>query len=328
MSKMKLLILVLSIACLSQACATRKLVPMSSRADGFEKAKVRGSLPETKAPKLYTKHEEINIVPIEKPNETGSLFRLDDGRNYLFSSDEPMTVGRQLVIHTVSARKMPAKDPKKPADDKEANDELLKAFPELEPSEADRPLLDRFTMKVTHRLENGDAVALLTRQSTTEADANTIAIQARIPYQRYISKERLTTDDLVDVEWLEHTNKEMIERRSSGWEDEYTVRLSGFEEAKSRSALALEDKRKALIDIRDQLKTRYKSLNQEREQMSKQRDDLLAKSQKEAAELEETKKKMAEQESELEKYKKAEEEAKAKEDEEKSKETPENASAK
>lgn len=239
-----------------------------------------GKLPKRSSHDLYYKEKTVSIVPVEKPNTTGSLFNLEDERNYLFAARGPLTVGRFIDIKVGSVRVANAADgnkKKEKAEDSDSSVEsaLLKALPNLEPKAEDAVLIKRFKMKIAHRYANGDVLAVAQRTSEGDDDRSEISLQARIPYQNLISGKMLTTNDLTDVNMVENSDGEVIERRSSSWEDDYTMRMSGFSEAKSKVASRLDDQRQQLSKIRDQLRNRLISAGKERKQMANERNKLM-----------------------------------------------------
>lgn len=269
-------------------CAPR-VNPISLRnPDLFEKESdhlagaSRGATPEA-APDMYVKQRRPVIKDQDRPNETGSLFNPDDERNYLFTASGPQNVGRFLTIHVVANRGAaksvadvkPTEAPKAAGESDQTEQELLNALPDLAPKTPNDPSLQKtFKMQIAHRYANGDVMARLSRRSLGEDDAAEITAEARIPYERLASGDPLTTEDLLDVNYVESGEGELIERSSSGWEDEYSLRLSGFKEAKSRMAAELVDQKKQLDEAKEKLETRIKTFGDERRSVAKQRDDL------------------------------------------------------
>jgi hypothetical protein len=263
---------------------------------------------EVAPPELFVKQKRIAVAEADRPNETGSLFNPDNERNYLFTPTGPLNVGRFVKIQVVANRqgerkkdgtaKGKDKDKDKEKDkagkgakagagkgdgdgkgDGKGGDELeaelLKALPDLEPAEkGEIPLLKDFKMQIVHRYENGDVLAMLDRKSQYEDHTNEVTVQARIPYDRLASGDDLTTEDLLDVHMLQSHAGELADRHSSGWEDEYSLRLSGFSEAKSKVAMELEDQRKKLKEADEKAETKIKAFGEERRQFAKQRDEL------------------------------------------------------
>ena len=100
---------ILLLALSGVGCQTGKMVPASSRLpEGFEKP--RGALVpvETRAagsngvPQIFTKSTKIEVKPVERHGGDGSLFRLDDGRNGLFTTEEPTVPGSYLTVEVAS----------------------------------------------------------------------------------------------------------------------------------------------------------------------------------------------------------------------------------
>lgn len=315
---------------------TPKLESISARDPGmFEKVETgplegrsRPVEPERGVPELYVKHREIVATPAKRNAGTGSLYSADDDRNMLFVATTPK-IGAVLNIEVTSNRaeapaKQQSKQPKSPSDNKATasepgnkeksdgfEEELIKAMPDLAPADKNPALLRQFNVEVTGISDNGDMNVVYKRRSLLDDQAAEIRFRARIPYSRLVESQlegrALNTNDLATVSWVESHDGAVAERISANWEDEYTMRLSGFDEAKSRSALALEEKRKQLLDVRNRLDTRIQTFAEERRQFAKQREDLLAKEQENKQELTKLQETVDEQKSELERLKPAEE---------------------
>ena len=277
-----------------------KLTKVSGRnPDLFEKEtdhltgnnRAMGGDPEGAAPpSLYVKEKNVVIKANDRTNDSGSLFNPDDERNYLFTPKGPLNIGRFLTINVLANRQ----DDKKLAGDKEKakakakeakgkgqdelEDELLKALPDLAPAEKGKPtLIKSFKMQIAHRFDNGDVLAVLKRESQYGDKVKDIEVRARIPYDRLSSGEDLSTDDLLDVRFAENHSGERTDRRSSGWEDEYSLRLSGFDEVKSRQAQDIADQKQKLQEVQEKLTSRIKALGDERRQLAKQREEIAKK---------------------------------------------------
>lgn len=290
--------------------------------DLFEKESDRfmghGQPPPSTAPELFVRKQAIAIKKVERPNETGSLFNPDDERNYLFTSTGPFNIGRFLTIKLMSNRddgaggkigKTGGKGGGTGAgaasgsgsEGDALEQELLKALPELTPAnKGDPSLVKAFKMKIVHRYDNGDVLAMTERTSGFGDQVHDTMVQARIPYDRLAAGDQLTTDDLLDVKFNESRDGEIADRASSGWEDEYSLRLSGFDEAKSRDALELEDKKHQLADAKDKLQTQIKTFGAERASVAKQRADLLKKQQDQEEKQKSDEEKLKEQQGKIE----------------------------
>ena len=265
------------------------------------------------SPDLFVKEKKIVIKDVKEENDSGSLFNVEDERNYLFASTGPQTVGRYLDINVVSNRTDGAKaggkpgavktpeeqkkeDLAKPQD--EIQKELLGSLPDLNPAGTpeDPTLLKSFKMRIAHRYPNGDVLAVMSRRSTSEDQVKDMNIETRIPFNRLASGEPLTTRDLIDVKYHENNDGQIMDRASTGWEDEYSLRLSGFDEAKSKGAIDLADKRKKLEEASKKLETKMKSFGEERNQLSKQKEELTAKAETQQEQVKTLEDKVKEQE--------------------------------
>jgi hypothetical protein len=262
---------------------------------------------------LFVKEKKTVIKDVKEENDSGSLFNVEDERNYLFASTGPQSVGRYLEINVVSNRLDAAKAAAKPDAVKtpeeqkkedlaksqdEIQKELLGSLPDLNPTGAadDPALLKSFKMRIAHRYPNGDVLAMLSRRSTSDDQVKDVNIETRIPFNRLASGEPLTTRDLIDVKYHENSDGEITDRMSTGWEDEYSLRLSGFDEAKSKGAIDIADKRKKLEEATKKLETRMKSFGEERNQLSKQKEELTAKSEAQQEQVKVLEEKVKEQE--------------------------------
>lgn len=255
----------------------------------------------TSGPDLFVRDRRPVIRESNRPNETGSLYNPDDERNYLFSPTGPQNVGRFLSVKVVSGRSAP-KAGDEPADSKpedgkdQEESELLKALPHLEPEkEGDIVLQKSFKMRIVHRFDNGDVLARLDRQSQSSEGERVVLAEARIPYDRIAAGDGLTTDDLQDVKFVQSGADDLIERTSSGWEDEYSLRLSGFDEAKSKLAMSLEDQKKQIEEVKTKLEDKIKALGDQRRQLVKEREEMMKRSAEAQDNVKEAEKTIAEQ---------------------------------
>ena len=294
---MKLIVLVWMLGLLG--CRTG-MIPVTQRPLGLKdqptgEMVVRGrkiSKP-AKPPEIFVKQDRLVINPVAKQNTSGSLYDLEDPRNILFVEKPRGALATYLEIEVVSNR-LPRPDDKK--NDAAENDEetpeeegdetqmakkkdsleetLLKSLPDLDGGKSNPVILRRLSMRVESRLGNGDVLALLSRNSSNGMESNSINIRARIPFSALNSRRPLTTNDLKDVEWYQSEDGDYTERKSLAWEDEYTLRLSGFSEAKSKASLALGEKRKQMQGIRDQIETRLKNLTKQRLEIGRERQRL------------------------------------------------------
>jgi hypothetical protein len=248
------------------------------------------------APKdLFVRRKELRIRSTDPVNETGSLTDLKDPRAYLFGFDRPLEVGQFIDVKITSNRAEgqasadaqssgagpaapqadasgDAKTTVKPAEESA----LLKALPSLEPAGKNKPvLLKNIKMQILERFDNGDALVMYRRRSLRDGQGAELAVTARLSAEALARSDQIGTIDLADIDWRESINGEIVERKSANWEDEYSLRLSGFDELKSKDALGLEEKREMLKSARDKLENEMKGFSQERAKLAKERATLL-----------------------------------------------------
>lgn len=258
------------------------------------------------SPEIYVKRENLAVVPKETQNFTGSLLSLKRAENSLFMEPPRGAVGETLdVLVKVNRSEGAATPPAAPAAPtppapagaagKGPQDELIAALPKLEPEDKTPKVPSVIKMRVLRKLENGDVIVEATRASTNEWDANSIRAVSRIPRLRLASNQPLTTLDLVDVDWYEQQGANTIARESSGWEDEYSLRWAGFEEARSKTAMELENKRKDLQKVKDRLQDRIVNMSKERGQIAAERERVRKLREEAEQKLNELNKKVADQ---------------------------------
>jgi len=109
MKASRLLFVILAIAVTVSACQSR-VVPISSRGDLADKAGTgplfihrNGEQPK-KAPEIFMRRTDLKITDSSGGNETGSLFNLEDERNYLFAHRGPVVEGNHVTIEVASNR--------------------------------------------------------------------------------------------------------------------------------------------------------------------------------------------------------------------------------
>lgn len=239
------------------------------------------------SPEVYIKRQNTEIVPQETKNYTGSLFALNNPDNLLFVDPPRGAVGDFLDIAVQVNRKdkpaspnpqaqtaAPTPDGKTADKSKAIQDELISALPKLEPDTADPKVPSSIKMRVVRKLENGDVIVEASRASQNEWEANAIRAQARIPREKVRGTGEISTADLEDVNWYQSDNGTITERESSGWEDEYSMRWAGFNEAKSKIALDLENKRKELEKVKDRLKERIVNVGKERNKVAQEKEKV------------------------------------------------------
>lgn len=237
-----------------------------------------------KGQEIYLKKDTIDIVPAESKNYTGSLLAEKSPNTYLFTTAPRGDVGDFLDVYVMVNRKekapapaAPGADPQSAADkSKQIQDELIAALPSLEPGIAENKMPSSIKMKVMKKLPNGDIMVEAARASQNEWEANSLRAVGRIPFSKVQGEGEITTMDIADVHWTESLNGQLTERESLTWEDEYSMRWAGFDEARSKVAIDLENKRKDLEKVKDRLKDRIVNVGRERNKLSAEKNKVDA----------------------------------------------------
>lgn len=272
---------------------------------------------------LFVRQKDVKIRRKAPSNSTGSLTDLNDPRAYLFGFERPVEVGMFVDVKIASNRsdgqaagaESAATD--KPADPNAAKpgaagqeskdvaaEALLKALPSLDPAPQNKPiLLKSIKMQVLERFENGDVLVMHRRRSIREGQGADVTVTSRLPAEALARLDNVSTLDLADVDWRESFGGEVAERKSANWEDEYSLRLSGFDETKSKDALGIDEKREQLKSARDKLETEMKGFVGERSRMSTERSKLLEEKAKDDAKITELEKRNSELEKKIEEMK-------------------------
>lgn len=267
-----------------------------------------------KGTEVYLKRETIEVVPTETKNYTGSLLQEKSPNTFLFANPVRGDLGDFLDVYVMVNRRERApgaatevlasatpEDAKVKA--KQIQDELISALPSLEPGVADAKMPSAIKMKVVKKLQNGDLIVEAARASQNEWEANSQRATARIPYSKVQGEGEITTMDLADVNWTESVNGQVTERESHTWEDEYSMRWAGFDEARSKVAIDLEGKRKDLEKVKDRLKDKIVNVGQERNKLAAEKTKVDGLRREAEVKLNELSSKSIEQESQIEQQK-------------------------
>ncbi len=221
----------------------------------------------------------------QDPDATGSLFSLEDSRSNLIVQN-PLRVGMVLDVKVIVARSAAgdgnAKGKSSKGSGKQAGasggaDGLTEAVPKLEPVVSGTAPLNSFKMRLDSILPNGDGLVSVRRDSSRTGEFREMYARARVPAERMIPGAGLTTEDLFDVVLSDFDGTLSTERRSTGWEDEYSLRLSGFEELRSKEAVAVEEARRQVQSEKDKIAEESRKITEERARSAKQRDELQQK---------------------------------------------------
>lgn len=248
---------------------------------------------------VLARRRAVVIEPSDAKNTTGSLTNSFDPRNNLFLSQEPINVGDWLDVKVVFNRKQQegtneqgeeTKEEGTGSENSDQNSEIsdiLAMLPNLDPADPSLAVLTSVKMRVTRVYPSGDVQVSLRRSSKDEGSSYDFITTAKISYKSLSSGKELTTQDLSEVTWFENDEGYVSEKYSSIWEDEYSLRLSGFKETKSKYAMELDKKEKDLKQARKSLESRLKSFAEEKRQFRK-KQEKLAELQKEEAKAKES----------------------------------------
>ena len=262
------------------------LIPVSKRnlgvvPSGKKMDRKRAVSVPAKAPDIFIRQKKTVIKPKKAALVGGSLYAISDERNILIGDKPRGMLGSYLDLKVDSSRldnkenEAPEAAPAAPdSSDDDLEKTLLAALPDLNSGEDNPVLLKNLKMRVGGHLDNGDALVSFVRSSTNGAESKAINVLARIPFKALNDKRALTTKDLYDVEWIESSEGEYFERKSTIWEDEYTLRLSGFTEAKSKAAVALQEKKKQLKKVNKQMSAQLQNMASQRVKIAQERGRL------------------------------------------------------
>ncbi len=305
----------------------RGIIPISTRGPtgavkpGSMYVHKRSDVP-SDSPEIFLKSEKIKIERIDEGNETGSLVSPDDRRIYLFQEKLPYRVGETVLVK-VQSRRIPQANSTTPGQaatptpnpgaanptagpggaGDELTKELLAALPRFDSGEPEKKVLDRIPFRITHVEPSGDAYGFYERQSRDKMDVSFIKVSVKIPYDSLLPGVGPTTDNLGEIRWLESRQGEVVEQDSSSWEDEYSLRLSGFSEARSKIALDLDRKKGQLAETSNRLKNQIVSFAAQRKSVAEERAKFMEENSKRQAELDKLTKEVADKDAELSKLK-------------------------
>ncbi len=233
---------------------------------------------------LYQKQTEVGVTPLDSPQKDGSLFDASNTRMDLYGDRSRFQKGRLLRI----AIALPSKDegtanpnPSQTQAEKDTSrqgdeDALMKEFPELTPPEGKQRIKTELPMTITEIFPNGDVMVSYERESMNTHDHHLIKVTGKLPYSSLIGSSNPSTNDLFDVHMTQVQNRTTSYKNSLVWENDYTLRVSDFREAGSQEALDLEEKRKKLLNLRDQLVQRMQNTSKERQRFNDEKKKLAS----------------------------------------------------
>jgi predicted nucleic acid-binding Zn-ribbon protein len=264
-------------------------------AQTLPKAKDDSGQDRREGPQIYVKETQLTLPANPSRVHDGSLFNGQDPRNHLFAQRIEPIVGRYLELAARLKGKMnPAADKEGdkaslPSGDRESAvpeagtealdadlQEAMASLPDLtEEQKLDLRLLKKLSFKIIDVAPNGDARLAYVRESGQDEERNRIQVEAILPVERLGSSLPLSTDDLVDVRFVQNTFDASVRKDSSDWQDEYLVRISGFTEVKSKTARGLEDKKQQLVKTKSEVEKKLIDIGKERKKLAGEREALL-----------------------------------------------------
>jgi hypothetical protein len=231
---------------------------------------------------VYQKEKVQTIEPLAQGGDKGQLFNPSNRSGFLFGSPTLLSVG-DVVDLDVKWNIADSNDDEagKPNDDEKLDEAALSAeekkirdaLPNLDSKDPKKIAIKKLRMKVSSVLPNGDFVLTSSKNVGTLDKERTIELQARLPFRDFAGTPSISTESLTDINWLEVDQGEIIERRSTNWQNEYTLRLSGFSEENSRAALALKEKEEQLKAARKLLENQLVSMGKQRVKVAATRSD-------------------------------------------------------
>jgi hypothetical protein len=247
---------------------------------------------------LYIAQDELKIEEVDERSTHGSLFHMDDQRNYLFASAKPLQIGSFVNVKVVAVQAAKeegaeAAPDQAPEDEDAIVQEMLAMLPQLDAGDKNPKLVGNLEMKVVDRFKNGDLLVAYKRNSMNGDQGREIHTTARLPYAATLRKEPITTKDLVDVAWKDTLDDSLASRSSTHWQDEYSLRLSGFTEAQSQYAANLSARERKLQEARDRVRNEMVSFGVQRRQMAKEREEWVKKMNENNARMVEIEKELA-----------------------------------
>lgn len=220
----------------------------------------------------------------DRLSKYGSLYDPDSNQLQGYRGKSAVRVGDIFRFKVQTNRESPPKTIAEAAEeansDGGSNSDLLSSLPKLTPEDSDARLLKYLTFKLMQNMDDGTSLMFFERAYTNEIGGRNVQVYARVDSQKLVSAEDLTTDDLFDVRIRDQNGANVVNRDSTYWDDEYTLRLSGFNELGSKEARTLEAKRRELEGVKDRLKTRIGNFGTREKALAKEREELRKRQEK------------------------------------------------
>ena len=150
----------------------------------------------------------------------------------------------------------------------------LEAVPSLASDDENIKPLTKIKARILRKLPNGDLEIESYKSVSNENGNKFIRFKAVVPKDKYKGAEQISTNEMEDIKWDEVTNGSLTQKTSMDWQDEYTMRLSGFSESMSREAMQLRRRKQGLNDVKKELSNRIANLSRNRATIAKEREKL------------------------------------------------------
>ena len=182
---------------------------------------------------IFLKTTEISIEEDRNFLREGSIYAEDSDMGNLFKKANNFKVGNSIDVFI----KIQGEAKTDEAIPQEENADTLKAkleelIPNLASDDANKKPITKFKARILRELPNGDLEIESYKSAGNEKNGNRFyRFKATIPKKKYKAAEQLTTNDLENIKWDEVNNGDLTQRTSLAWQDDYTLRMSGFGES-------------------------------------------------------------------------------------------------
>ena len=228
---------------------------------------------------LYVERKVVEIRDAEQRGG-GSLFDPDSKTIDFLRDNQIIGVGSYVKLYVKEVRK--SDEPEDDSAPEEADvdaltEELLGELPDFEPLKGMKDkVLPIIHARVMGRTKKGDFIIESKRSSQLQNYFFYVYFTAILPYEKIYNSNEAKTTDLLDVHFIERNDAEgYFEHNSIAWEDQYSLRYSGFAPVIKKAYDRLELSRQSLSDARERFKSRIASFQKERETVAKERTDML-----------------------------------------------------
>ena len=286
----RLLFFIFIVSCQSNKREVKSPLP-SGNGPPIEKTKLKSmrdikpknSLVSGPIRKPYTEqNSNPNLEIVESDlNKTGSLFEPSSKTSNFLLDNLPVGVGSSISLVVDEVRSAESTENQseeiKEKDADELTKELLDGLPNLMPEDgSNKKALTKISAKVVDRLKNGDLIVEAHRSSSAQGETRELFFRATVPSDKIKNSRFAAISDLTNVIFQERGRGVDSLKKSSGWEDEYTLRYSGFVEVPSKLAQKIDADRQSLISMRKRLQNKVNSFKSERDKIARERSDMYS----------------------------------------------------